>query len=94
MKILAIETELSTASSDYAPHLRAEAAQIWELQNAGIIREIYFTVETNEAVIVLECDSVEKAWEHINSLPLVQNGLITFNVCALKPYSGYARLFD
>jgi len=42
----------------------------------------------------LECASVEEAKAHLARLPLVKNGLIKFEIMVLKPYSGFARLFD
>ena len=94
MKIIAFEKETpGKTAEDFRPHLKSEAQRVWELQKAEIIREIYFTAETNEAVIVLECDTVEEAMVHLGSLPLVKNGLITFNYFTLKPYTGFERLF-
>lgn len=56
------------------------------------MREIYFTEEHN-AVLILECENLEEAKELVNKFPLVQNGLITFDLMSLNPYSGFARLF-
>lgn len=93
MKILAIEKELSHNSAEYEPHLKAEAQAVWDLQKFGIVREIYFTEETDEAVLILECESAAEAEEYLTKLPLVKNGLIRFEIAALKPYSGFERLF-
>jgi hypothetical protein len=41
----------------------------------------------------LECQDVEEANEVISSLPLVQAGLIAFDLIPLIPYPGFARLF-
>jgi hypothetical protein len=47
MKILAIEKENPGVVKDqYNPFLKEEAKIVWELVQAGIIREIYFTKET------------------------------------------------
>ena len=44
MKILALEKENpDTKSEVFTPHLRAEAARVWELYQRGQIREIYFS---------------------------------------------------
>ena len=94
MKILAIEKEIAHDSARYQPHLKAEAQHAWQLLQNDILREIYFTEETNEAVLILECASVEEAKAHLARLPLVKNELIKFEIMALKPYSGFARLFD
>ncbi len=94
MKILAIEKEMpNIAAEDFAPHLDAEAARVWELRQAGIIRELYFRQDEHCAVLMLECANVEEAHAVLNTLPLVKEGLITFEVIPLVPYSGFARLF-
>jgi hypothetical protein len=94
MKILAIEKEMpGFTAGDFKPHSKAEAAQVWELYQAGIVREVYFRQDRPEAVLVLECASVVEAGQVLNTLPLVQAGLITFEVIPLGPYPGFARLF-
>ncbi len=93
MKILAIEKELpGVTASDYKPWLEAEARKAWELQQSGLIREMYFT-EDDCAVLVLEASSKEHAREIIAQLPLVQQKLIDFDLMVLQAYPGFARLF-
>ncbi len=45
------------------------------------------------AVLILECADAIEAHQALNTLPLVKEGLITFQVIPLIPYSGLARLF-
>ncbi|WP_161626821.1 superoxide dismutase [Desulfospira joergensenii] len=92
MKILALEQELK---HDKIPEdlLREEAARIWELQKNGAVREIFFTKEKKEAVLLLESGSVQEAEELLANLPLVTEGYIRFIVKELVPYDGYERLF-
>lgn len=93
MKILAIEKELpGVADSDYEPWLEAEARKAWELHQAGLIRELYFTDE-HCAVLVLEASDKAHAREIVEQLPLVQQKLIDFDILALTAYPGFARLF-
>jgi len=95
MKILALERESPGADAgDFAPHLTAEAARVWELQQADVIREVYFRADRPEAVLVLECASLDEAAYVLETLPLVEAGLITFDVIPLKPYPGLSRLFS
>lgn len=95
MKILALEHELPHAAADeFQQHTKAEARQVWALVQAGVIRESYFRADRNEAVLVLECQSVDKAHEALSTLPFVQHGLITFELIALKAYPGFERLFE
>ena len=95
MKFLALEKEIAQAqSADYQPYLRAEAARLYELYQTGIVRECYFHQTEHTAVLVLESASLEQAQEALDSLPLVEAGLIRFEVIPLTPYTGFARLFQ
>ena len=94
MKILALEHELPNATAEqFRQFAVAEARKAWELHQAGIIRELYFRADRNEAILVLECASVNEAQEALSTLPFVQNKLITFEVIPLKAYPGFERLF-
>ncbi len=94
MKILAIERERhGTRAEDFQAYLKAEAARAWELYVSGVFRELYFDRDRHNAVLMLECADVVEATELLNTLPLVQAGLITFDVIPLVPYPGFARLF-
>lgn len=94
MKILAIERETAgTARERLEPLLVPEAARAWELHQAGVIRELYFRQDARSAVLILECPGVEEAHDALKSLPLVDAGLISFDLIPLVPYPGFARLF-
>ncbi len=93
MKVLALEKELCDSKEAFEPYLEAEAARVWGLYEAGVFREIYFRADRPEAVLVLECASVEEADRVLAGLPLVKAGLITFDLLPLIPYPGFARLF-
>jgi hypothetical protein len=86
MKILALEIEQPGArAEEFRPLLKTEAARVWELYQAGLIRELYFHRDQHTAVLVLECDGVEEGEQALNSLPLVQAGLIRFELLPLIP---------
>ncbi|MBN1979298.1 MAG: superoxide dismutase [Anaerolineae bacterium] len=94
MKILAFEKEVSGVTEEaFKPHLKEEAARVWELYRAGVFRELYFRQDEPSAVLILECADVEEAKGFLRTLPLVQENLITFDVIPLAPYPGFARLF-
>jgi hypothetical protein len=95
MKILALENEVSgTTDEQFTPAiLKEEALRAWELYQDGIIREIYFRTDRNEAVLILECSNILEAQVVLASLPLVKAGLISFEVIPLAPYNGFERLF-
>ena len=93
MKILAMEIDVPGAQDEaFKPLLKAEAYRAWELYQAGVFRELYFREDRHAAVLVLECASLEEAREALGSLPLVQAGLIAFELISLAAYPGFARL--
>jgi hypothetical protein len=94
MKILAIEKELPGAAAEaFQPLLKPEARRAWELYQAGVLRELYFNSDSHTAVLVLECRDVAEARQVLGGLPLVENGLIEFEIIALVAYPGFERLF-
>jgi hypothetical protein len=94
VRILAIEKEIPSVPAEaFQPLLRAEALRVWQLYQEGVFRELYFRQDVSSAVIVLECDSVEEAEATLNTLPLVKEGLIAFEILPLVPYPGFSRLF-
>jgi len=94
MKFLALERELASATAEaFQPLLKDEARRLWELQQAGLLREAYFDADHHTAVLMLECSDTQAAWTLLAGLPLVQAGLIAFDLIPLVPYDGYARLF-
>jgi hypothetical protein len=95
MKILALEREVPGVSDEaFEPHLRDEAARAWELHQSGVLRELYFRDDWPGAVLVLECEDVAAAEHVLATLPLVSKGLIQFELIPLRPYPGFARLFE
>jgi len=94
MKILAVEREVPGVKDEqFTPHLKAESLRAWELYQSGIIRELYFSKD-NFAVLILECNDENEAAKILNSLPLVEEGLIKFEIISLMPYPGFNRLFE
>lgn len=94
MRIIAIEIEKPGFNKrDFVPHLRDEAKEGWKLYKEGFIREMYMREGKPEAVLILEAKDVDEAKEKLSELPLVKNGLITFELIPLRPYYGFERLF-
>lgn len=94
MKILAMEKEKpGTKPDQFADQLKTEAMRVWSLYKEGVVRELYFRQDRSEAVLMLECANATAAHQVLDTLPLVQSGLIEFEVIPLVPYSGFSRLF-
>jgi muconolactone delta-isomerase len=96
MKILALEREIpGVKDEEFTPTiLKAEAKRAWDLYQAGVIRELYFRQDRQEAVLMLECENMEEAKSVLATLPLVKAGLINFELIPLIPYDGFHRLFQ
>lgn len=95
MLILALEVDVENADSscETPALLREEAARVWELVQAGVIREIHFRADRSAAVLHMETASLEAAERALATLPLVRSGLIRFDLIPLRAYPGFARLF-
>ena len=94
MRILAIERKVpGVTDEEFRPHLKEEAARVWELYQAGVFRELYFRQDQPSAVLVLECTDAKEASQVLNTLPLVKEALIAFDIIPLMPYPGFSRLF-
>lgn len=94
MKILALDKILPGATPEKIyPHLKEEAAKVWELHTQGTIREFYFRQDRPGAVLMLECASVEEDRALIDSLPIVKAGLVDFDLIPLGAFAPLATLF-
>ncbi len=95
MKFLALETEMpSVPTTAFTSEIKnAEAWRVWELYQQGFIRESYFRADRSDAVLIMECRDIQEAQSVIQSLPMVAEGLIKFEIIPLMPYPGFARLF-
>lgn len=94
MKILAIsKIPLGVTSQILQPHLVVEAKQVWQLYTSGGLREIYFRTDQPGAVLVLECTDVEAAKAMLDTLPMVEAGVLDFDIIPLGPFRSYELLF-
>jgi hypothetical protein len=95
MKILAVEKKVpDIKNEDFTASIKqSEAVKVWELYQEGIIRELYFRQDWPGAVLVLECPDASDAVRILGGLPLVEAGLIAFDLIPLIPYPGFSRLF-
>jgi hypothetical protein len=93
MKYLALERELDLGQKQSTPSVReSEARRVYELYLQGILREIYFSKEGHNAILILECKDEEEARKTLETLPLVQEKIIEFQLITLLPYTGLDRI--
>ena len=94
MKIIAIEKELKQISGGSAAEVyKNEAKRVYALYLSDTLREIYLT-EEHCAILILECEGLDAVKQLLDALPLVQSGVIAFDVHELRPYRGYGRLMQ
>jgi muconolactone delta-isomerase len=93
MKVLAIEKEITQEFGNQA-WMAEEARRVYELYKEDKIREIYFQKQNHTAVIIFEVKDMTEARNLINSLPLVKNKLIDFDLVELIPYNGLDRIIE
>ncbi len=90
MKILAIVHRVDRPDEEFAPHLAAEAKEALTMWADDDIRELYSRVDGKGAVIVFEAADGDAADALMQRLPLVQAGLLTYELYPVKPYRGIA----
>jgi hypothetical protein len=76
MKVLAV----SRNTGDPTPHLQAEAARMTELQQAGLVELTLLKADWSGAVLLLNTSSLASARQAVDSLPLVANGVTSFEL--------------
>lgn len=94
MKIMALEIPVPNVDrAQFGPHIKPEARRVWELIQSGELREIYRRGDGKGHVLMFECASVAEAQTLVDSLPLVREKLIAFDLIPLGPYPGLGTLF-
>jgi|OM-RGC.v1.027821503 hypothetical protein len=87
MKILAIDKVREDATPDVIrANFLKEVAHTIKMYLADVVREVYFRQDRSGTVMVLEAPSMEEAQSLINTLPLVKQGQIEFELIPLGPY--------
>ncbi len=95
MKVFALGHDLVAQDDPRFAELRAaEALRVWELNQADVLREVYFRADRANGVLVFEVPDLDAARAAVDSLPLVAEGLIDFELVPLRPYPGLGRLFE
>ena len=87
MKIVIVATRTGDPDA-IAPFLAEEAKKALKLVASDFIREIYSRQDGQGAILVVEASGEEEARERLQSLPLVQNGLLSIDLYPVAPYRG------
>lgn len=91
MQFLSISRRRTEAFSDdqFASRARAEVAQARVLYGEGFIRQIWHRCDIPGACLLLEADDETHARERLNTLPLVNAGMLEVTIIPLEPYAGF-----
>jgi hypothetical protein len=76
MMVLAV----SHNTGDPTAHLNAEATRMAELQQAGLVELMLLKADWSGAVLLLRTSDLPAAREAVDSLPLVTNGITSFEL--------------
>jgi hypothetical protein len=96
VKILAIgHARTGIRWEHIAPYVGEEARSVWELYESDRVREYYLRADHRPGVVVVfESDDVSEAERLVAALPMVEAGLLDFEVIPLRPYIGFRELFE
>jgi muconolactone delta-isomerase len=79
----------SFTDAEFAAYLEAEIQQAQVLYAEGFIRQIWHRKDVAGACILVEADSEEQVREKLNTLPLMQKGMLAVSITPLQPYAGF-----
>ena len=95
VKVVAIGRARSgVGCQDIAQYVGEEARQVWDLYESDRVREFYLRADGRPGVVLIfECDDPSEAERLVAALPVLEAGLLDFEVIPLRPYAGLRRLF-
>lgn len=94
MKFLAMSRRIDGAGAQQvATHAVAEALQAFRLMRIGVFEQLYFSPDWKGAVLVIQAETRDAAQLALDSLPMVRERAIEFDLWQLDPYDHYHRLF-
>lgn len=94
MQILALSRRLDGTTPEKLAALAAdEAREAWRLYNEGLLRSVHLCPERPGSVLVMECASLDDARAALQRLPMVQAGLLAFDISRMLPFTGWSALF-
>ena len=95
MKVLAIgHPQTGIRWEHIAPYVGEQARSVWELYECDRVREFYLRADYQPGVVLIfESDDVSEAERLVAALPIVEAGLLDFEVIPVRPYIGFRELF-
>jgi muconolactone delta-isomerase len=75
--------------AEFAARVESEVEQARVLYAQGFIRQIWHRADVAGACLLVEADSEQQAREKLNTLPLVQAGMLEVSIIPLRPYAGF-----
>lgn len=73
--------------------VKEEAKVVWDLYASGRLRSAHYRADVPGAVLMLEAADLSEATKVVESLPMVQAGLLKTEILPLEPYTGFEALF-
>jgi muconolactone delta-isomerase len=75
--------------ADFAARVDEEVERARALYGEGVIRQIWHRGDIGGACILWEADSEADARAKLNTLPMVQAGMLEVTIIPLRPYAGF-----
>ena len=73
---------VSTNRGDPTPHLQAEGARMAELVGSGLVQQVFLKADWSGSVLLADGD-LDAVREAVDSLPLVREGITSFELTEL-----------
>jgi hypothetical protein len=94
MKFLAMSRRVAGVTNEQvAVHAVAEALQAFRLMSSNVFEQMYFSADWKGVVLVMQADSRAAAEAILQTLPMVEHGVIAFDLYGLTNYDHFSRLF-
>ncbi len=73
--------------------LEREAIFIWDLYRKGIVRNLWFTKDKNDAILLFEAAEKTYIEKILHDSPLAGENLLLYQIIELTSYTGFERIF-
>jgi len=94
MKFLVLLTPVAGREpAEFKPYAVAEMQAVWNDYKAGTLREIYFSSSPLIISVIYETSSRDELEQSVARLPMVEVGLLSFQIIELGPMHSFEVLF-